>query len=412
VSERSRSRASRLFRALLRLFPTDFREDFGSEMEEVFHRQRRAAGAGGKRRQAGLWARTLAGALSTGLREHLALLRHDLRLAVRSLARRPGFAAAAVLTLALGLGANTALFSVLEAVVLRPLPYPEPERLVVVGEKEADGRPSSTSYPTYADLAAESRTVEAMTAFGTSMVGLAGEGEPELVEGLRVTHTFFATFGVAPALGRGFLPEEDRPGAERVAVLSHGLWRRRFGADPAIVGRQIDLSGLQFTVVGVLPADFAPSFAATLRGVDAQVFLPLRYAGTDPPACRTCRHLVALARIRRGVALAEAGAELDGLAQALAREHPQDYPAGGAIVRPLQQEMTSGPRPLLLLWARARRAPSSPARTRWASGCASEARMLRSARWWAWWVTCAIGAWRRRRPSRLTCPTPSSATFG
>jgi putative ABC transport system permease protein len=349
MTERRPSFAARAFRTLLRLLPRDFRADYGAEMEEVFERQRRAAAAAGRRSLARLWLSTLAGALSTGPREHLAILGQDLRCALRALGQRPGFTLAAVATLALGLGANTALFSVLEAVVLRPLPYPDPERLMVVWERDADGRPSSTSYPTYSDLAARSHTVAAMTAFSDGMAGLAGDGEPELLEGLRVTHTFLATFGVAPALGRGFLPEEDRPDAERVVMLSDGLWRRRFGADAGVVGRQIDLSGRRVTVVGVLPRDFDATFAAALRGLDAQFLTPLRYAGTDPPACRTCRHLLAVARIAAGATREQAAAELDGIGRALAREHPEDYPAAGILLRPLREQMASGSRPVLLV---------------------------------------------------------------
>jgi putative ABC transport system permease protein len=180
----------------------------------------------------------------------------DVRHALRLILKSPGVAAVAALSLALGIGANTAIFSVVHAVILKPLPFPRPDAIVSLEERNRDGSPSGqTGWATYADWRTRSRSLSevAVASYWDPKLSAAA-GEAEKLEGLRVSDGFFRVLGIRPALGRDFLPQEDRQGAPRVAILSHGLWQRRFGGDPALVGRTISISEIPFTIVGVLPA--------------------------------------------------------------------------------------------------------------------------------------------------------------
>ena len=264
----------------------------------------------------------------------------DLRHGARLLRRAPGFTAVCALTLGLAIGASVAIVSVAGPLLLRPLPYPHPERLTFVFERGADGKESHVGYATFADLARESRTIEHAAAIGDWQPTLAGEGSAaaERLAGERVSWTFFRTLGVQPALGRDFLEEEDRPDRNAVVILTHGLWARRFGGDPSVVGRTVDVDGRTMTVVGVLPADFD-----NVVSPDAQIFRALGY-DAQPWACRTCRHLRVIARLRPGVTRDAARGELDRLSGRLVAAYPRDYPAAGVALQPLLGWMTRGVR--------------------------------------------------------------------
>ncbi|HEV8236051.1 MAG TPA: ADOP family duplicated permease [Gemmatimonadaceae bacterium] len=268
----------------------------------------------------------------------------DLRHGVRLLRRSPAFTILAVLTLALGVGATTAIFSVADPVLFRALPFPNADRLVIVGERDADGRMSNVGYATYADLARESRTLERAAAVGSWQVTLDGSGVPERVNGQRVSASFFSTLGVRPALGRDFVTDEDTPAANQVVILSHGLWARRYGRDSSIVDKNISINGRPFRVAGILPESYESVIAP-----GAEIWRVLGYDTSLPYACRTCRHLRMFARLRPDATPARAAAELSELSARLVREYPKEYPAAGAIVRPLA-DATMGPtRPVL--WA-------------------------------------------------------------
>jgi putative ABC transport system permease protein len=276
------------------------------------------------------------------------LLAQDLRHAARVLARSPGFAAIAILSLALGIGANTAIFSVVHGVLLRPLAFPSPDRLVALEERDKEGNGSNTSYATYVDWRARSRSFADIAVASYWNPKLSGEGgaEPEKIEGLRVSDGFFRVLGIRPAIGRDFLPAEDLKTAPRVAIFSHGLWKRRFGSDPALVGRTIRISDIPFTVVGILPAGFESVFSMNQYN-SAEVWSPLRYDASLPWACRTCRHLRAIGRLKPGVSLPQARAELDVVSGALWREHPRDYASAGVFVTPYSEKLTAAVRPAL-----------------------------------------------------------------
>lgn len=345
--------ASRLFRALLRLLPADFRDGYAREAEATFAAEVHDARARGQRGHvAGLWITTAIDVLRVAPREHADILWRDVRVALRAMFARPAHSLTAIVTVALGIGASVAMFSVIDAVLLAPLGYREANRLVMVGETRNDGRGGNAGYLTFVDVKARARSFSHIVAATRSTATFAGDGQDaERVNAMRVSTDYFAMIGVSPVLGRAFTADEDRPGAaRRVAVLSDGLWRRRFGADPAIVGRVVDISGQPITVVGVMPRGFDDIVAARAYD-DAALWVPLGYDPAAGFACRTCRHLVMFARLADGVSIAAAEAEVTGIIRAIAAEHPQDYMKPGARVETLAQLFLGPVRPALLLLA-------------------------------------------------------------
>jgi putative ABC transport system permease protein len=272
----------------------------------------------------------------------------DIKWAIRSAAKNPGFTVVVLLTLGIGIGANTAIFSVLHAVVLKPLPYPAAEQLVMLWEKEKDGSRSNVGYPTFHDWQAQSRAFEAMAAMSSWTPTLSGDsGEPESLEGASVTADFFRVLGVRPFLGRDFTAEDDRPNQPRIAIISYGLWQRRFGADPNLIGKAILLAGVERTVVGIMPADFQSLLSSQKTPIE--IWRPLAYQGEQPPACRSCRHLRAVGRIRNGVSPVQAQAELDTIFGNIRRDHSTDYSSVGVIPEALQEEFSGDSRMILLI---------------------------------------------------------------
>ncbi|HEX6164866.1 MAG TPA: ABC transporter permease, partial [Vicinamibacterales bacterium] len=274
----------------------------------------------------------------------------DLRYAFRGLMRRPGFTAVAVITLSLGIGATTAIFSVVQAVLLRPLEYDAADRIVKIVGWERDARQSSNLSPAdFLDFKRDAASFSSMGANG--FVGLAtiggGTGEAERVGSVQVTDGFFETLRVRPQIGRLFLPEDDRPGAPRVVVLSDGLWRRRFGADPAIAGRSITFNAVPVTVAGVLPADFRHIEINPDRPAD--VFSTFRF---DPANANRGGHFIrAIGRLEDGVAIDSARAEMDTIAARLEQQYPVSNINQMVRVDPLLDSMVGGSRPVVLLLA-------------------------------------------------------------
>ncbi|MFI4942123.1 MAG: ABC transporter permease [Burkholderiales bacterium] len=265
---------------------------------------------------------------------------NDLKFAMRMLTKDRGVTLVAVLTLALGIGANTALFSVVKAVVLNALPYAQADRLVSLATGgPADLRPTTVDFTTTFDFRARSRSFDHVVLFrGWSRTNV-GAGETELIRGQKVGYDFFDTLGVKMQLGRSFRPEEDAPKADRVLVLSHGLWLRRFGGDAGIVGRSVQLNGASYEVAGVLPAGFRP-LRPNADSPVPEMYSPLGYALGEGNACRGCQHLQAIARLKPGVSVAQAQAELDAITRALVAEHPTDYDSRTSVlVEPLAQRI-------------------------------------------------------------------------
>ena len=271
----------------------------------------------------------------------------DLRYAQRQLRRSPGFALAAVVTLALGIGASTAMFSVVHAVVLRPLPFPAPDRLVSVESRDRRGpRPTNLWYPTFFDFRSRASAFARITCYRATDLTLTGRGLPVRLRGQIVSWDFFQTLGVEPAVGRAFLSAEEEPGA-RVVILSHDTWVTAFAGDPAVVGQRVSIDGEANVVVGVAPAGF--EFPMERRPVQAWTTLAREGSATRQ---RGARMLDATARLAPGVSRAEAQDRLDRIAASIAREYPdQNRNIDGTYVRPALERLLGPSRDaLLILW--------------------------------------------------------------
>ena len=268
----------------------------------------------------------------------------DLRYALRALLRQPGFSVAVVLTLALGIGANTAIFSVVHGVLLRRLPYPNDHQLMTVWTRFANGDHETASMPDYLDWKAQNSSFARMTAYANSNDNLAAPGgEPERVPSARVIADFFPTLGVASEAGRWFVPEEFVFGSHRVVVLSHGLWQRRFGASPAIVGQTITLNARPYTVVGVAPA------SARLPA-RAQLWTPLAVDPSAPPPSRRGDFLTVVARLKAGISQQRAQSDMDAIARRLAAAYPATNARIGVMVISLHEQLVGQVRPALLVF--------------------------------------------------------------
>ena len=275
-------------------------------------------------------------------------LLRDVRYAFRVLAQAPGFTAMAVLTLALGIGANSAMFSVVNAVLLRSLPYPDAGRLVAVDDTNPGlGFPRfSSSLPNYADWKAQNGSFEDLGVMADADFNLTGGDQPERLQGLRMSQNLLPLLRVRMALGRPFTTDEDRPGAEPVGLISYSLWQRRFGGSPAILGRALALSGRSVTVVGVLPPDFyAPSaFAAGVRP-DVVVPLATDFSKWD----RGDHEFIVVGRLKPGIAGQSAQSDLNVIAKRLERSYPASNNGWGVVVTPLRDELVAGVRRSVLV---------------------------------------------------------------
>jgi predicted permease len=261
--------------------------------------------------------------------------------------KNPGFSAVVVLTLALGIGANAALFSVVNGVLLNPLPYPQPEQLVALNQRTPNTAAGSISYPNFLDWQKENQTLSAMAVSRGSSFALVGTGEAERVAGRRCTANLFAVLGVRPVLGRDFAPGEDEPGAPPVVLISAELWQRRFAAAPDVVGKSLTVDDRSYTIVGVLPASFT-----LYRGTD--VYVPMGQWGNSGLQNRSVGlGLQGIGRLRAGVSPAQAQADLDRVMQRLTEAYPEANRGIGAAVTPLKERLVGdvGPSLWMLLGA-------------------------------------------------------------
>ncbi len=356
----------RVFAMLLRVWPEAVRRRVGDELLETFRARLRERA---KRPWGGAWflVRELAGVALAGLvarralREPVPVTRRgpmdawlqDVRFALRALGRNPGFTAIVVLVLALGIGANTAIFSVLNVALLRPLPAVQPERLVTIRESNPEkGWEKEVAAPAnmydwregveaFEDVAAHTGGL-----FGTAT--LTGDGEPEIIRRVTVTGNVFALLGARPQLGRTFREEETWSTEPRTAVLSDGFWTRRFGRDPDVLGRTIVLNGVSYEVVGIMPASF--DFPA--HDLDVWTTMGWDPASRDAAFFRRAHWIDVIARLEPGVTLTEADAQLQLVVRRLQEEYPETNRAMGAVMFPLQEFLTGDVRtPLLLLQA-------------------------------------------------------------
>ncbi|HEY2294675.1 MAG TPA: ABC transporter permease [Thermoanaerobaculia bacterium] len=261
-------------------------------------------------------------------------LRRDVRFGLRSLRRSPGFTIVAMLCLALGIGANAALFSVLNAVLLRPLPYPEPDRLVRIYEKIGERGSGSVSVPNYRDWMAQSTGFEQLAAWLEGSRNLQGVGEAERITTVQATSNLFSTLRARPLLGRTFVPGQDEPGHGRVVVLSESLWRRRFGGDRSILGRALQLDGAPYSVIGVMPASFV--FPPAREAAEAWVL----YEPTPREERERGSHFLAVVgRLKARVGLEGATTQLKQVAARIEKAFPNDQTGRSVIVPPLRDSM-------------------------------------------------------------------------
>ncbi|HEX7251459.1 MAG TPA: ABC transporter permease [Thermoanaerobaculia bacterium] len=276
-------------------------------------------------------------------------LLQDLRFAVRTLWKNPGFTAIVLTTIALGIGANTAIFSVVHAVLLRPLPYAKPERLVAVYQTNPSQGITSNgvSYLNYSDWTAQARSFESLGAIRMHDFTLTGEGEPALVVAGTVTSNVFGLLGSTPLIGRGLVPSDDAPDAPPVTILTEKLWRERFGSNPAVVGRTVNLDLRPFTIVGVMPA----LFKTPPNVPPAELWTPLSKDPVfeDLRQRRGGHYLTIVGRLKDDVPVAQAQAELATVAQGLARQYPKENEGWGVRLVPLSESFIAGVRTALFL---------------------------------------------------------------
>ncbi len=254
----------------------------------------------------------------------------DLRYALRQLLKNPGFAVVAILTLALGIGACTAIFSVVNGVLLRPLDYPQPDRIVTLRETNLPQFPEfAVAPPNYLDWVKQTKSWQCLAAYSGDQVNLTGEGEPQRLIGVRATAHYFDVYGIKPVLGRMFVPEEDALGKEHVVVLSHAFWQRVFGGKPDVIGRSIQLNGEPYAVIGVAPPHFG-------EASKVDTWVPMAFKPDEINAdARGGHYLAAIGRLRPETTLAQAKAELELLAAQLARQYPDSNKGWGVTIAPL-----------------------------------------------------------------------------
>lgn len=330
-----------LFRLLLLCYPAPFRAEFGEEMGEVMAERLRRART--FRERVSVYFDALTDTLSNALRAHLDLLRQDLGYTVRSLSKAPGFALTAIAVTGLGIGANTAVFTVADNVLIRPLPFREPDRLVKLWESPPGYAFMESSPANYLDWKARNTVFEATGAYYTITANMSGEGNPELLVGAVMTADTFPLLGVPPALGRWY--EDTRGDADdRTVVLSYDLWQSHFGGDPAVLGKSMTFDGETVEVIGVMPRGFH------YPQRDTAFWRPLNFrtgALADYLEDRSNNMLDVIARLRDGVSVEQAREQMTGIATQLAHEYPEALAETGANVVRIRDEVPGRTRLLL-----------------------------------------------------------------
>jgi putative ABC transport system permease protein len=274
----------------------------------------------------------------------------DLRFGARILAKNPGVTAIAILTLALGIGANTAIFSVVKGVLLNSLPYPQSDRLVKLAAADNDTpNPTNVSYEMVQDWKRRSNLFSEIGMYRDFQVAVTDQDKPEMLNGIRATSEYYEALGVHPILGRSITKDDDTPDRWRVVLLSYGFWQSRFGGNPAAVGQKLYLNARPYEIVGVMPRDFIPVTRGEKES-NPPIFAPLGYDSSLPYACRSCEHLQSVARLRDGVTLSQARTEMNATDARLAHEFSNDYPPSfSTLVVPLLESQVKAVRGIMLL---------------------------------------------------------------
>lgn len=329
----------RLYRALLHLYPVSFRREYGAELCALFDVRARQAGRGWP--LVVLWVATIADVGVNALAAHWDVLRHDLRYTARTLLRSPGFAFTAILVTALGIGANAAAFSVADFVLIRPLPFANPDRLVKVWEHPPGYGHFELSPPNYRDYRAEQHSFASMGAFHSTSVNLVGEGDPQRLTGSALTAEVLPILGVPPLIGRAFTAEEQRAATGESVILSYGLWQRSFGGDAGVLGRRLLLNGEPKLVIGVMPREFNFPTAETALWT----LMPRAEQADDE---RDNNWFQVIARLKPGVTIDAARADMGVIAASLAQRFPTENAGIGASVITIRDELSSQSQLMLL----------------------------------------------------------------
>ncbi|BAC90368.1 ABC transporter permease [Gloeobacter violaceus] len=347
-SKQTPSLAQRVYGRLLGILPAEFRREYGAEMLLVFcesygeeQQQRNTL------RLAFFWWEALADVLATACKQHLDALGQDLRYAARMLAKSPLFTVVAVLTLGLGIGATTAMFSFVNAVLLKPLPYPNAEQLVTLWESNGSNEREAVSFPNFNDWREQSRVFSGLAAYDYFNFDAKGREGTIDVRGLVVSANIFAVLGVEPAQGRAFVPAEDGPG-HRVLVISHRFWQRHFGGQPGVVGKALNIGNQDWTVIGIMPAGFPfPD-----RGIDVWAPIVTAVGGIDELRPwlerRGARSWYTVARLKPGISQQEAQAQMTVVADRLAGQYPETNAGWSVQTASLYDQKVGGVRPSLL----------------------------------------------------------------
>ncbi len=330
----------RVYSWLLRLYPRSFRHEYAGEMRAVFARQ--LAAANGLAALA-LWAKTVFEVPANALGVHTEVLRQDLHYSARVLRRAPGFAITAVVIVALGIGATTAAFSVTDFVLLRPLPFPEPDRLVMLSEKTPGYVTMEFSPPNYRDWTQAAQSFESTGAYTGRSVTMTGRGDTRRVPGTAVDLNLFRTLRVSPIIGRTFAPEEDREGASGAIILAHQFWQQEFGGDRNVVGKTVVFDSDPYVIVGVMGPDFRFPSGAIMFWTTHR-FPSTMLADNQ----RANNFLGAIGRLRAGVTVEQAQAEMTAIARASELQFPKENRDTGATVLPLSDEISPRSRLLVL----------------------------------------------------------------
>ena len=343
------SRATRFYRALLRLLPFDFRSDYGPEMETVFQEQHKEAGRrDGTTGVFRLWWETIVGIFRTAPGEHLAMFRQDAGFALRMMRKSPGFTLAAIVTLGLGIGANSAIFSVVNAVLLKPLPYEHGERLVVLQHRMGMlDQPFSAL--DISDYRGQNHSLDGLVEYHNMNFILLGRSEPERVETGVVSWNYFDVFGVKPLFGRSFRLEDERVGAPAVLMLSYEYWIKSFGGDPNVVNRTFKMNDMVHTVIGVLPP--VPQYPDENDVYMPTTACPFR-SRPSFISNRSSRMMQVFGRMKPGVGVRQAQADLSSIAVNLQKAYPKDYPPGNDYAMKtvaLEEALTHNARPTMLV---------------------------------------------------------------
>jgi putative ABC transport system permease protein len=325
---------------LLRLYPASFRHEYAGEMRAVFARQRQAASGLGV---VALWSKALVEVPANALGVHLEVFRQDLRYSARVLKRTPGFAITAVLIVALGIGATTAAFSVTDFVLIRPLPFPEPDRLVMLSEKTPGYVTMEFSPPNYRDWTQAAKSFESTGAYTGRSVTMTGHGDTRRVQGTAVDVNLFKTLRVAPIFGRSFQPDDDREGAPGTIILAHRFWQQEFGGNRNVVGEVVTFDSDSHVIIGVMGPDFRFPSSEVL------FWTTHRFPATFfADAQRANNFLAAVGRLRPGVTVEQAQAEMTAIAAASELRFPKENKDTGATVWPLADQISPRTRLLLL----------------------------------------------------------------